>query len=280
MGTAVLGRLAATGDETLLATDADRGRVSAVTSLGAKWVADARDLAAAADIVLTILPGSEELQNAMSQVLGALRPAASWIDMTSAAPSVGVALRRQAGCACLEAPIGGGPEAMRQGRAQLFVGGDREIVEQHRALLERLGRIEHIGAAGAGYTAKLIVNLLWFTQAISLTEGLLLARSRAIEPDVLAPVLARSAAASAFVDHDLDRLLEGDYLTSFGVARCYEELQAVVSLAQETDLPFELSRLVRDMYGQAVDEFGPADGELLPVAMLERRAGVQLRRSE
>jgi 3-hydroxyisobutyrate dehydrogenase len=281
MGTAVLGRLATAPGTRILAADVNPEREAAVTAVGADWIPDARDLASAADVVLTILPGSPELREAMRAVMAAVRPGASWIDMTSAAPSVGTDLMERATrlrLACLEAPVGGGPEAIRHGTAQLFVGGEAEVVERHRALLGRLGRIEHMGASGAGYTAKLLVNLMWFTQAISTAEVLLVARSQGLDLATLAPVLTRSAARSGFVDHDLARLLEGDYLTSFGVGRCHEELQAIAEVAEEAGLPFELSILVRDLYGRAVKEYGNADGELLPVAMLEEQAGLKLRR--
>jgi 3-hydroxyisobutyrate dehydrogenase len=281
MGTAVLTRLADASGTRLLAGDTNPEREAAVTALGAAWVPDTRELASAADVVLTILPGSRELQEATSIFLEALAPGAGWIDMTSAAPPVGVALMNQASrrrIASLEAPIGGGPQAMIQGTAQLFVGGETEVVERHRGLLDRLGRIEQIGGTGAGYTAKLLVNLMWFTHAISTAEALLLARSQGLDLAALAPVLTRSSARSGFVEHDLAGLLEGDYLTSFGLERCHEELQATAELAHEAGLPFELSRLVRDIYERAVKRYGNADGELLPVAMLEEQAGLKLRR--
>jgi 3-hydroxyisobutyrate dehydrogenase len=60
--------------------------------------------------------------------------------------------------------------------------------------------------------------------------------------------------------------------------RCCEELEAVVSLANELAVPFELSIHVREAYTEALDRYGPVDGELLSVALLEKRAGVRLRR--
>ena len=53
------------------------------------------------------------------------------------------------------------------------------MLEQHRALLQALAdpaRITHVGGTGSGYTAKLLVNLLWFGQAVAVAEALLLGR--------------------------------------------------------------------------------------------------------
>jgi 3-hydroxyisobutyrate dehydrogenase len=216
----------------------------------------------------------------MAIALEPLRSDATWIDLTSAAPGTGLELVARAharGIECLDAPVGGGVEAATAGTLQLFVGGRSEVVERHRRLLELLGRIEHVGGNGAGYTTKLLVNLLWFGQAVAVGEALLLARRAGVDLDALRAALGRSAAASEFVRRDLSALLGGDYLETFGIDRCCEELAAVVALADELGMPFELSAAVERAYRAALTRYGAIDGELLAVALLEERAGVTLR---
>jgi 3-hydroxyisobutyrate dehydrogenase len=182
----------------------------------------------------------------------------------------------QRGAECLEATLGGGMGAARAGTLQLLVGGEAQALARHRALLEVLGTVEHVGGHGAGYLSKLLVNLLWFGQAVAVGEALLLARREGLELDVFVAALRRSAAAN-FVGADLEALLRGDYLESFGLDRCCEELDAVVNLARDTDVPCELSTIVQRTYRDALTRYGPVDGELLAVALLEERAGLQLR---
>lgn len=265
------------------AGDRRREREAAVRAAGLVWAGETRLVAAAADVLITVLPGPEELREVMDVAIPALRPGAVWIDMTSSSPAVGLELGRRArelGIECLEAPAGGGPAAAEVGRLQLFVGGTAETVERFRPLLEVLGSVDHVGAHGAGYTVKLLVNLLWFGQAVATAEALLLARRAGIDLEVLHATLARSAAASEFIRSDLDALLGGDYLESFGVDRCYEELESVVTLADELGVPFELSRSVARAYARALERYGPVDGELLAAALLEEQAGVTLRTGE
>jgi 3-hydroxyisobutyrate dehydrogenase len=215
--------------------------------------------------------------------LAALPPEATWIDMTSSSPQAGRALAAAAaarGIAVLEAPAGGGVPQARAGTLQLFVGGDSDVLERHRALLEVLAdpeRITHVGGPGAGYLAKLLANLLWFGQAVATAEALLLARRAGLDLDVLREALADSASSSAFLRDGLGALLDGDYLTSFGLDRCCEELTAVTALGREYDVPFELSALVERIHQRALARYGPADGELLGVALLEEEAGTRLR---
>ena len=100
-----------------------------------------------------------------------------------------------------------------------------------------------------------------------------------IDLELLRRALVDSAAVSEFVRHDLGALLEGDYLASFGFDRCCEELDAVVDLAHELSVPFELSTAVQSAYRRTLDRYGRVDGALLAVALLEEQAGTRLRAS-
>jgi 3-hydroxyisobutyrate dehydrogenase len=212
-----------------------------------------------------------------------MRSRAIWVDITSSSPATGRVLAADAharGIGVLDAPAGGGVEAAQAGTLQLFAGGDAAVLEGCRPVLEVLagrGRILHVGGNGAGYTVKLLVNLLWFGQAVATAEALLIGGRAGIDLDVLRHALGASAASSAFIDHDLDALLDGDYLTSFGLDRCCEELSAVIELARELGVPCELTEHVEGTYRRALKRYGPADGELLAVAHLEERAGLRLR---
>jgi 3-hydroxyisobutyrate dehydrogenase len=174
--------------------------------------------------------------------------------------------------------MGGGVAAARDRTLQLFVGGDEEVLSGVQPVLESVAhRIVHVGGPGTGYTAKLLVNLLWFGQAVATAEALLLGQRAGVDLAVLRQVLGDSAAGSEFVRRDLDALLAGDYLRSFGLDRVCEELDALTGMARDHDLPFELSELVALLHRRALGRFGPVDGELLAVALLEERAGSLLR---
>jgi 3-hydroxyisobutyrate dehydrogenase len=270
----------------VVATDKRAEAEEAAVACGAAWRDTPAQAAAAAGVLVTMLPGPREVQAAMLGEDGALKGLASgaaWIDMTSNSPAGARPVREQAmkqGVEVLEAPVGGGIEAAQEGTLQLFVGGEAAAVERHRALLEVLGdqeRIVHTGGHGTGYTVKLLVNLLWFGQAVATAEALLLGQRAGIDPAVLEHALAGSSAASTFVRRDIGLVFQGDYLTSFGLDRICEELESVTALAGEHQVPWELSGLVRRTYRRALARYGPVDGELLAVALLEEEAGEKLR---
>jgi 3-hydroxyisobutyrate dehydrogenase-like beta-hydroxyacid dehydrogenase len=110
-----------------------------------------------------------------------------------------------------------------------------------------------------------------------MAEALLLGQASGLDLGVLRETLTRSAADSQFIRQDLDALFAGDYMRSFGLDRCYQELQILTERARDLGVPFQLSKTVADIYGRAVRRYGAADGELLGIALLEEQAGSQLR---
>ena len=77
---------------------------------------------------------------------------------------------------------------------------------------------------------------------------------------VLREVLADSAAGSDFIRRDLDALFAGDFMRTFALDRCCEELQNVTELARDHHLPFQVSESVAELYRQALRRYGPRTG--------------------
>jgi 3-hydroxyisobutyrate dehydrogenase len=203
--------------------------------------------------------------------------------MTSSSPAAGrelVAAAWARGIGVLDAPVGGGVTAARLGRRRYSWAAMRRSWTGAVRCWKRSPTRSASSASAAtrtGYTAKLLVNLLWFGQAVDTGEALPVARRAGIDLDVLRQALAASAASTAFARDDLGALIDGDYLTSFGPDRCCEELTPVAELARELRVPSQLTQVVEQTRQRALRRFGPVDGELLAVALLEEEAGLRLR---
>lgn len=281
MGLPMASRLAAAGFEV---TGGDlRGELRpAAEAAGLAWAASAAQAAHAADVLITMLPGPTEVTEAATELIDGLEAGATWIDMSTAAPSAARALAVLADARevrLLDAPVGGGPEAARDGTLLAFVGGAPEAVRRWRPVLEVLaGQIVAAGPAGSGYAIKLLVNALWFTHAVASAEVFCLGERLGLELEGLRAALAQSAAASRFLDTDAVALLDGDDLTAFGLGRCCEELDSVRALGSELAVPLELLSTVADVHLSAWRRYGDVDGELLGARHVAQRAGVQLRR--
>jgi 3-hydroxyisobutyrate dehydrogenase-like beta-hydroxyacid dehydrogenase len=173
--------------------------------------------------------------------------------------------------------MGGGVPAMRSGEITLYVGGPAEALAAATPLLRSFAStIHHAGDHGAGYLAKLLINLQWFGHAVLATEALLLAKRHGLVPERMRDVLLGSAGDSAFVERHLPALLAGDYLRDFGLDRCVEELASVVRAADLAGTPHPVTSAVASLHRAALERFGSVDGELLASALLEELAGFRL----
>ncbi|HEX4791773.1 MAG TPA: NAD(P)-dependent oxidoreductase [Actinospica sp.] len=269
--------------------DVNAKLAQSVRDIGARWTPEVPELLDGAHVVFTILPGSPELSAVMlgggrhgPGLLSLIGPTTTWIDLTSASPELGARLAEAAeerAVAYLEAPLGGGPTAAEDATLTLYAGGDESLLERHRTLLAGIAEptaIRHLGGHGTGYLTKLLVNQLWFGQALAVGEALLLGQSAGLSPGALREVLGDSPASSAFITDYLPHLFAGDYLPSFGLDRCVEELESVQALADQLGTPSPLSGQVVELYRSALRHYGAANGELLGVAYLEHLAGRRL----
>lgn len=234
-----------------------------VRRMGARWGGAVAEV----DVLLTVLPGSPELRAAMPGLLAELRAGTAWIDLTSASTELGRELAAAAsahGVDYLEAPLGGGPEAAESGALTVYAGGERETFDRLRPVLETFAaKLNYLGPHGNGYLTKLLINLLWFNQAVALGEVLRLARAGGLDPARLHETLLNGPSDSAFVRDVLPSYLAGDNLATFGMDRIVEELESIEQFARANDVPATVTGSTAALYREALDHFGPVAGELL-----------------
>jgi 3-hydroxyisobutyrate dehydrogenase len=284
IGAPLVARLVAAGHD-VVATDIRHERRVEVEESGAAWTPGLSDAIASCDVVFTVLPGAPELQDLVLSDGGFLSHVDSdavWIDMTSVSFELGEELARSAsahGVTYLDAPIGGGVPAMRDGEAVLYVGGDRDVLTANTPILRSFAKsIHYAGGPGMGYLTKLLINFLWFGQATLTVEALLVAQHHGQSPDRMRELLLDSAGDSAFATRHLPSLLDGNYLRDFGLDRCVEELDAVERTASSAQTPHPVMSAVAELHRVALRHYGPVDGELMAAAWLEEQVGTQLRR--
>lgn len=277
MGLPICARLVEKGF-TVVAIDVRTELRAAVTDVGARWV-DSLLGVGGCGVVITVLPGPAEVTATRDALLAALAPGSTWIDVSTATPAIAgeiAAAASRRGVRTLDVPIGGGPRQAREGGLLAFVGGTVADLESQREILDALAnRVVHVGATGAGYVVKLLVNLLWFGQAVASAEVLALAVRAGVDPETVRLAVQQSAAATRFMEQDAPALMRGDDLTSFSLARCLEELDGILALGSALKVPMALGERVAELYAAALERYGSADGELLAARYVVDRAEVE-----
>lgn len=202
MGAAIAQRLMGLGHE-LAVWNRTTDKTKDLAAAGAKVAASPAALAAAVEIVITILTDDKAIDALYSGPQGMLSGDVRgklFIEMSTVRPEVEVALEarvRQKGAALVECPVGGTIGPAREGKLFGFAGGAQADVARARPVLEQVcRRVEHCGPVGAGTRMKLAVNLPLYIYWQALGEALLLCRPLGIEPERLISILADTSGAS------------------------------------------------------------------------------------
>jgi 3-hydroxyisobutyrate dehydrogenase len=139
-------------------------------------------------------------------------------------------------------------------------------------------RIIHVGGHGAGYTVKLMLNLLWFSSVVNLAEVLAVGVRAGVELEVLHRALVAGPTNSVLLERDILPLLrEGDYEKGFALALACKDLGLAVDLARSVGVPVESSALVEQIVRRARAAYGDDAGELSAVRLYEDLVGAELR---
>ena len=223
-------------------------KAQALGAQGARLAATPRAAAADADVIVAMVAddrASREVWLGESGALSGARRGAIAIESSTLTPGWVRELAEAAhsrGCGFLDAPVGGSRQAAAAGQLVYFVGGEAAILEQARPALAATGaKINHLGAAGAGATWKLINNLLIAAQTAALAEALKLAQRAGFEPKQTATLIAASAAASPVVNMKLPRMIAGDFdETDFALSLMHKDARYASALAGQLGAPHEM----------------------------------------
>jgi 3-hydroxyisobutyrate dehydrogenase len=267
--------------------DLDADALARSAADGARPADGIADCARDAEILVTSLPGPSQVDTVLCGAGGAiasLAPGSLVVEMSTSSLEVG----RRAGAAAaarsvqmIDAPVAGQTVGAEAGTLAIYAGGEAEAFVRALPVLEAIGdaqRIFHLGPAGSGYAVKLLINLLWFIEAVATAEALTIGVKAGVDLSRLHTALVASPANSRFLERDVLPLLErGDYDEGFTMKLVTKDLGLAVDLARDVGVPVELSSLVEQIHRRARGAYGDAAGELSAVRLYEDLAGVDLR---
>jgi 3-hydroxyisobutyrate dehydrogenase-like beta-hydroxyacid dehydrogenase len=195
----------------------NREPVDDLVRRGATEAADAADLAARSDVVITCVPSAVEMEAAFRGPRGLIagaRPGMIFIDATTNDPTVtrqiGAELEA-AGCRLVDAAMGRTPKEAEEGRLATYVGGDPATIEAVRPILETYAdTIVVCGGLGAGTTCKLINNSITIGTVAVIAEAFATAARLGVDLAALSSVISAGGANGGMWQMVQPWILEGD----------------------------------------------------------------------
>jgi 3-hydroxyisobutyrate dehydrogenase len=252
---------------------------------GATAVENPREAAAAADVVITCLPTSQQVEELLSGpdgLLQGLRPGALLLDCTSGDPGASrriAAVLEKRGVAFADAPVSGGVSGAVAGTLTVMVGADQETFERARMILQAFGRrIEHVGPVGAGHAVKAINNALLAVNVLAVGEALA-ALVKAGVPARAALNVVNASSGRSFVTEVLvpERVLTGTWPRTFRLALLDKDVGIARSFAHDAGVAAPLIDLTGSLFGAARAQLGEEADHVEAIKLIEQSAGVEIR---
>ncbi len=209
-----------------------------LTATGATAFATPGELAAASDVVITMVTATPDVDQVLFASRGVMTGAHRGllvIDMSTIAPPAAIAFAarlRDAGVAMLDAPVSGGPAGARDAKLTIMAGGSADAFERARPLFESLGtNIFHVGDNGAGQITKACHQLLLLVTAEGVAEALSLAGAAGVDPGLVRQVMMTGIASSRVLDLFGGRMAARQFEPGISVRLYRKDLQIVRDLA-------------------------------------------------
>jgi 3-hydroxyisobutyrate dehydrogenase len=270
-------------DYDLIVFDARHESAQPLLAAGAMLATSVADLAKSVDVVFTSLPGPVEMK-AVAQVLAeSMRSGSVWFDLTTNSPAVVrevCASFAEKNIAVLDAPVSGGPSGAASGKLAIYVGGDRDVFDQHRKLLDAIGdEVMYVGVIGAGNSAKLVHNAASFALRLMLAEVFTLGVKAGVEPAALWHAMRQGGQGrSRTFDRIADKYLVDNYEpASFTVRLAHKDLGLSLELAKQLGVPMAYIQATYNEFDEALQRgWGERDSRT-PMAMQNERAGVVIK---
>jgi 3-hydroxyisobutyrate dehydrogenase len=248
------------------------GRASELADLGVSMAASPSAVAAASELVITIVSDTPDVEAVLFGPDGVADGAAGRslvVDMSTISPSATRDFAQRLGqtdVAMLDAPVSGGSEGAKKGTLSIFVGGEAADLERALPVLQSLGTtITHVGPIGAGQAVKAVNQVILAGTYLGVAEGVVLALKSGLDVEQVVAALSGGAAQSWVLTNRSGRMLENDYPLGFKVALHRKDLGIALSMARELGASLPVSALCEAIEAGLIGQ-GHADDDMSAVA--------------
>jgi 3-hydroxyisobutyrate dehydrogenase len=232
-----------------------RERAAPLLEKGAAWATTPAEVAAASDVVCSIVGYPADVREVILGEAGALSGAGEGsviVDLTSSEPSLAVEIAERAaekGVAAIDAPVSGGDVGARNATLSIMVGGDEDAVNRVQPLFETFGKtIVRQGGPGAGQHTKVVNQTLIASGMIGVCEALLYAYKAGLDLGTVLESVAPGAAGSWSLTNYAPRMLKGDFEPGFVVEHFVKDMGIALAEARRMNLSLPGLSLAQQLY--------------------------------
>ena len=232
-----------------------RAKAQPLLDSGATWAESSRAVADQSDVIFTMVGFPEDVRQVYlgeNGILTAAKPDSIAIDMTTTSPSLAQEIYSAAASKsvhAVDAPVSGGDVGARNGTLSIMVGGDKNVIEAIKPLLETMGKqIVHQGGSGAGQHAKMCNQIIIAGTMIGVCESLLYGYKAGLDLETMLRSVSSGAAACWTLDNMAPRILQRNFDPGFFVEHFIKDMSIALDEAHRLGLVLPGLALVNQLY--------------------------------
>ena len=260
-----------------------RDKAESLINDGAKWVSSPSEVAKASDVVFTMLgfpKDVEEVYMGKDGIFSGVNKGSLIVDMTTTSPSLAkriYAIAKEKGADAVDAPVSGGDVGARSGNLSIMVGGDPEVVENVKPLMEAMGKkIVHQGPAGSGQHTKMCNQIVIAGTMIGVCESLIYGYKAGLDMKTMLSSISGGAAACWSLDNYAPRILNRDFNPGFFVEHFIKDMGIALDEAKRMKLVLPGLALANQLYMSVLAHGGGKSGTQALMLALERMSNISL----
>lgn len=274
------------GGYTLIVHDALKEAAAPFLSNNAQWADTPREVAEKCEVICLSLPGPTEVScvaYGVNGLLDGIQTGGAVFDLSTNSPTVirEIGDKFEArGAHFLDAPVSGGPAGALSGKLALWVGGNKQIFEKHKSILQTMGdQVAYIGPIGAGSVAKLVHNCAGYTIQTAIGEVFTMGVKAGVEPLALWDAIRQGALGRRRTFDGLSQQFLPDIYDppAFALKLAHKDVSLATRLAKEVGVPMRLSNMALEEMTEALNRgWGHLDSRS-PLKLQQERAGVEIK---
>ena len=271
----------------LVVYDVREGAARPFLESGARLGSSPADVASRCDVTLTSLPGPREVEAVSigpEGILEGSKAGSVYIDLSTSRPTLIREIEpkfRAKGVHVLDAPVSGGKSGAQSRNLAVMVGGEREIFDRMKPLLDAFGdKVFYAGSIGAGTVAKLVHNMIGHGIRQAIAEGLTLGVKAGVDPEPLWECVRRGAVGrmSALHESIANTVFKGEFEpASFALNLSRKDIGLATDLGREFNVPMPVANLAEQIAIEAMNRgWGEMDSSIT-FLLQEEHSGVEVR---
>jgi 2-hydroxy-3-oxopropionate reductase len=238
----------------LVVHNRSRGPVEELMKEGAEAAYSPKEVAQKAEVVITMLPDSPDVEKVIlgeNGVLEGARAGTILIDMSSISPIVSQRIAAEVakkGVKMLDAPVSGGETGAINATLAIMVGGDQEVFDKCLDIFKAMGKsVVRVGNIGAGGFTKLANQIIAAINLEALGEAFVLGVKAGVDPNLIFQAIRGGLAGSNMMESRIPAIMERNFKPGFKLKLHLKDLNNALSAAKDLGVPLPITSLVQQM---------------------------------